>query len=143
MQENMLFVLLLCLKLCSCIDIEDFALEVVKYIGVQDIEFYSNSEDYYLSKLTVLFWQENIKASIFNENSIHNNVFVFGKNVESLKFVEYHYSQIWLMHEDNMKYIDCWNFRLDSLVYLWKENENETVEIKVLCLQYEFFKMIF
>ena len=132
----MLFYIVLCFNFASTIEIDIFLHDIVNHFDFKEVEILSLNEDFELSSFVSGFWNENVKVSVFNEkqNSTHNCVFVLEKNEDNLKYVQYHYTQMWFMHESNLKYLDSWDLRLDSLIYLWIEVENEKVEIKVLKL---------
>ena len=128
----MFFALLFIVKLSNCFEIDSFVVDIVKHFGHNDIELFGSENDFELSSLISDFWHEDVTVSCFDEkqNSTHNTVVVLDQYSESLMYVKYHYSKVWFMHVDNMKYIGHWGLRLDSLVYLWQELENKNIEFK-------------
>ena len=130
----MFFIFVWILQLSSAIEIETFGHDIVKHFGYQETDLFMSETDFELSKFVVNLWNENVKVSYFNsqENSTYNSVIVMSKNDDRLKYVQYHYSQTWFMHESNLVYINSWNLRLDSLVFVWQYIGNDAVEIKVI-----------
>ena len=110
---------------------EQFLLTIAHHFQINEILFLTFDQDF---DVIQNLWQNNIRTGLYKDNMTTGTIFVLGNHNELLESVEYHPNQVWFINENNVEYINHWNIRLDSLVYLLKYCYERNVIIKVIIL---------
>lgn len=127
-MEARIITFILFLKISFAFDQKQFINDISNHFGRSEIQLYEDDFDTDISiDLVKDLWDEGFQVRILNKDIIPKDqipIFKFRSEDQNLQNVIYDKEQIWVVNEENLEIIEDWNLRLDSLVYLWTENDN-------------------
>ncbi len=117
---------------CKGIEINSFIYDTLSHFGLNSVAFVSN-ENIEITDLKHHLWFQNIKTSFVSSNSVNveDPIFVLNENESNLENVKYVHGQTWFISQKNLKYLNSWKLRLDSMIFIWEEISSEEIKIKV------------
>ncbi len=143
---NIFIIIFTILGTINCIELKSFIHDTFFHFGYKSIAFYMNEDNpeiCEMTELTHIFWFHNIEISFLQSPLIpvQGPIFVTTENETSLKNVQYAHNQTWFMPESNLKHLDSWKLRMDSMIFLWEKSGPDEVIIKVFTVKWLLSKV--